>query len=124
MRKRPRVVKEECTLAQEEEGERVCVSVQPSSCHLALVQAENHLLREEIGRLQVQRSELEKQKRNLEVEKVSLRAQNKQLVAENTLLVRSLQESEDMVKRLNNEMFLLRFGTEIVSSQLEVASER
>ena len=98
MRKRPRVVKEDCRGS--EEG-RECDSVHCtcSGCHLALLQAENHLLREEIDKLQVQRTELEMQKTNLEMENVSLGAQNVELVAENKLLKRNLQESEDNVKK-------------------------
>ena len=98
MRKRPRVLKEDCRVAEER---RECDNVHHtcSSCHLALLQAENHLLREEVDRLQVQRTELERQKTNLEMENVSLGAQNMQLVSENKLLKRNLQESEDKVKK-------------------------
>ena len=121
MSKRPRVMedvcntKEDCKLSKEdEEG----VSIEQASCRIALLQAENRILREEIDKLQVQRSELEQQKKSLELEKVNLGSHNKQLEAGIWVLWKSLQDSEGRVKELRNEMFLMNVGAEIVRSRV------
>lgn len=120
MSKRPRVVeeicntKEDCKLSKEEEG----INTEQSSCRVALLQAENRLLKEEIDRLHVQRSELEQQKKSLELEKVNLGNHNKQLEAGIWVLWKSLQDSEGRVKELRNEMFLMNVGAETVRSRL------
>lgn len=117
MSKRPRVVIADCKFVQEKR-EVTSVNGQQNSCYLAILQTENNLLREEIRRLQAQRRELEIQKRKLEVDKISLGTQNKQLEANNKILSKGLQDSEGRVNKLKNELFLMKFGAEIVSSQL------
>ena len=116
MSKRPRVVKEDY---EQDKEESESVDFEHSSCHLALLQAENHLLREQVKKLQVQMSEFEMQRRDLEVEKVCLADLNEQLETKNRLVLKSLEESEGMVKMLKNELFLFRFGAEVVNSQLK-----
>jgi hypothetical protein len=125
MSKRPRVLAEEICNTKEDrkpskdrEEEGTGVSVQQVNCRVALLQAENRVLREEIDKLQVQRSELEQQKRSLELEKVNLGNHSKQLEAGIWVLWRSLQDSEGRVKELRNEMFLMNVGAEIVRSRL------
>ena len=122
MSKRPRLTEEENCNTQEDsksskEGEEG-VSVQQTNCRVALLQAENLVLREEIDKLQVQRSELERQKKSLELEKVNLGNHNKQLEAGIWVLWKSLQDSEGTVKELRNEMFLMNVGAETVRSRL------
>lgn len=114
MSKRPRIVKDDkCKFSLEE---REAVAFQHGDCCMALLQTENRLLREEVDRLQVQKSELEEQNQNLESEKIFLQTQNKQLEANNRLLLENLEDSEGTVKRLKNELFLCR--DEIVSTRL------
>lgn len=122
MSKRPRVVEDICNNKEDrkpsKEEEEGVSSVQQASCHVALLQAENRILREEIDKLQVQRSELERQKKSLELEKVNLGNHNKQLEAGIWVLWKSLQDSEGRVKELRNEMFLMNVGAEIVRSRV------
>lgn len=81
-------------------------------------QRTEYILKEEIDKLQAQRSELERQKKSLELEKVNLGNHNKQLEAGIWVLWRSLQDSEGRVKELRNEMFLMNVGAEMVRSRL------
>lgn len=126
MSKRPRVIAEETRNTKEDhkpskdqkEAVGVSVSTQQTSCRIALLQAENRVLREEIDKLQVQRSELEREKKSLELEKVNLGSHNRQLEAGIWVLWKSLQDSEGKVKELRNEMFLMNVGTETVRSRL------
>ena len=126
MSKRPRVIAEEICSTKEdcrpskdrEEEEGTGVGVQQANCRIALLQAENRVLKEEIDKLQAQRSELERQKKSLELEKVNLGNHNKQLEVGIWVLWRSLQDSEGRVKELRNEMFLMNVGAEMVRSRL------
>ena len=127
MSKRPRVIAEEICSTKEDrrpskdrevEEEGTSVGVQQANCRVALLQAENRVLKEEIDKLQIQRSELERQKKSLELEKVNLGNHNKQLEAGIWVLWRSLQDSEGRVKELRNEMFLMNVGAETVRSRL------
>ena len=81
------------------------------------LQAENQVLKIEMERLRVQRSELEARIRSLEIELLSLKSRNQQLESDKDSLYQNLQDSDDAVQKLKSELFIMKLivGKEAVS---------